>query len=141
MMSQRSSNPRSQPRGRDVRLAGSVVVTRADGIVRLRTDPEPQASPISHRASGAEHLSDRWQTDTLTLLDRVDDRDRAVLAMLLERVHPDDIAATLGVSAATLKLRRNRIIARLRPPLKLPASMAGPDPAGVIVQRRIGNAG
>jgi FixJ family two-component response regulator len=83
-------------------------------ITSLRTDPEPQASPTSHRASEAEHFSDRWQTDTLTLLDRVDDRDRAVLALLLEGVHPDDIAATLGVSAATLKLRRNRITARLR---------------------------
>ena len=66
-------------------------------------------------------MSQRWQTDTLTLLDRVDDRDRAVLAMLLERVHPDDIAATLGVSAATLKRRRTRIMARLQYPPSLPA--------------------
>jgi FixJ family two-component response regulator len=72
------------------------------------------SDPRSYRANGAEHFSDRWQTDTLTLLDRVDDRDRAILAMSLERVHPDDMAATLGVSAATLKLRRNRITARLR---------------------------
>jgi FixJ family two-component response regulator len=95
---------------------------------------------MSQTSTGAEHLSDRRQTDTLTLLDRVDDRDRAVLAMLLERVHPDDIAATLGVSAATLKLRRDRISARLRRPPKLPASITGPDPADVIVHRRIANA-
>jgi hypothetical protein len=51
--------------------------------------------------------------DMLTLLDRVDDRDRAILAMLLEQIHPDDIAATVGISAAALRRRRTHIIARL----------------------------
>jgi FixJ family two-component response regulator len=51
--------------------------------------------------------------DMLTLLDRVEDRDRAILAMLLEQIHPDDIAATVGISAAALRRRRTHIIARL----------------------------
>jgi FixJ family two-component response regulator len=81
-------------------------------------------------------MSKRGQTETLTLLDRVDDRDRAVLAMLLERVHPDDIAATLGVSAATLKRRRTRILARLRYPSKLPARWPDRTPPGTVPSLR-----
>jgi hypothetical protein len=85
---------------------------------------------MSHRPSTPR--SHRWQTDTLTLLDRVDDRDRAVLAMLLERAHPDDIAATLGLSAAGLRRRRAQIIARLRCPPKRQAQPhrveSQPDP-------------
>jgi hypothetical protein len=76
-------------------------------------DTQPQASPIRDGVTGAGNDSDRRRTDTLTLLDRVDERDRAILAMLLERAHPDDIAATLGFSAATLRRRRRRIVARL----------------------------
>jgi hypothetical protein len=92
------------------------MVASAAGVHGVRTDPEPQASPIRHAVTGIERFSDLWQTDALTLLDQVEDRDRALLAMLLERVHPDDIAATLGVSAGTLRLRRTHIIARLRCP-------------------------
>ena len=55
-------------------------------------------------------------TDAMTLLDQVEDRDRAILAMLLEDAHPDDIAATVGISAAALRRRRRQISARLRHP-------------------------
>jgi FixJ family two-component response regulator len=82
----------------------------------------------SNEVTGVEHFPERSQTDTLTLLDRVADRDRAILAMLLEHVHPDDIAATLGVSAATLRRRRAHIIARLRSRSKRRA-FAGPTGA------------
>jgi FixJ family two-component response regulator len=62
-------------------------------------------------------------------LDRVEDRDRAILAMLLERLHPDDIAATVGISAATLRRRRARIMARLRYPSERRA-LTRPEPVG-----------
>jgi FixJ family two-component response regulator len=64
--------------------------------------------------TAAERFTEPRLSDTVALLDRVEDRDRAILAMLLERVHPDDIAATLGISAANLKRRHARIVARLR---------------------------
>jgi FixJ family two-component response regulator len=60
-----------------------------------------------------------------SMLDRVEDRDRAILAMLQEGVHPDDIAATVGISAATLRRRRARITARLRYPPKRRAEPVG----------------
>ena len=73
------------------------------------------ARSIRTKETGAESFPDTVPpTDVLTLLDRVEDRDRPILAMLVEHTHPDDIAATVGISAAALKLRRARIIARLR---------------------------
>jgi hypothetical protein len=129
-MSQRSSEPRNQPRGRDVRLAGSVIVAGADGVVRLHTNLEQPGSPVRHVANEAERCPDPRLTDTLMLLDRVEDRDRAILAMLLERIHPDDIAATVGISAATLRRRRAQIIARLRYPSERRASPTRSEPVG-----------
>jgi FixJ family two-component response regulator len=52
----------------------------------------------------------------MSLLDQVEDRDRAILSRMLEHTHPDDIAATVGISAAALRRRRKRIGARLRDP-------------------------
>jgi FixJ family two-component response regulator len=79
-------------------------------------------------ATGAESVPDTVRpTDVLTLLDRVEDRDRPILAMLVEHTHPDDIAATVGISAAALKRRRARIADRLR---------ASTVPRGVFVAQR-----
>ena len=47
------------------------------------------------------------------VLDRVDDRDRAIVAMRLQRTHPDDIAKTLGISARALERRRQSLLKRL----------------------------
>jgi hypothetical protein len=115
-MSQRSSETRNKPRAD--RLPGSVLIAGADGVVRLHTDLERHASPARQAVAGAQRLRDPRHTEMLTMLDRVEDRDRAILAMLLERVHPDDIAATVGISAATLRRRRAHMIARLRCPPK-----------------------
>jgi DNA-binding NarL/FixJ family response regulator len=114
MMSQRSSETRNKPR--PDQLAGSVLIAGADGVLRLHTDLARYASPARQVVAGAERLLDPRQPDMLTMLDRVDDRDRAILAMLLEGTHPDDIAATVGISAATLRRRRADISARLRYP-------------------------
>ena len=76
-------------------------------------------------------------SNELTLLDQVDERDRAILAMLLEQIHPDDIAATVGISAAALRLRRAHIAARLSHQTKRRASptRVGRDPRS---RRRVG---
>jgi DNA-binding NarL/FixJ family response regulator len=47
------------------------------------------------------------------VLDCVDDPDRAIVAMLLEKAHPDDVAGTLGLSARTVRVRRQAILRRL----------------------------
>jgi hypothetical protein len=64
--------------------------------------------------SRARRVPDQRAPDALGLLERVEERDRAILSMLQERIHPDDIAATLGISGAALRRRRARINARLR---------------------------
>ena len=49
------------------------------------------------------------------LLDQVEDRDRAIVAMLLEHTPPDHIAGLLGLSGRSLELRRQGILKRLGP--------------------------
>jgi FixJ family two-component response regulator len=51
--------------------------------------------------------------EVIALLDQVEDRDRALLAMLLESSPDDDIAATLGISGAAVRRRRARLLDRL----------------------------
>jgi FixJ family two-component response regulator len=126
-MSRRSSGPSNQSRARDVRLTRPVMVAGADGVSRVRADLDLAAGPIRSEVTGVKRFSVRRQAGTLTLLDRVEDRDRAVLAMLLERVHPDDIAAALGISAAAVRLRRTHIAARLRRAAKPSAPLARPE--------------
>jgi hypothetical protein len=77
-------------------------------------EPEQQASRFGTGTREPEGLAELRITNVEALLDRVEDRDRAILAMLMERIHPADIAATLGISAAKLRLRHARIVARLR---------------------------
>ena len=75
---------------------------------------------MSHRLSERHHqtrdVPDLAASNVLTLLERVEDRDRAILAMLHEHVPPDDIAATVGISGAAFRRRRARILARLSNP-------------------------
>lgn len=79
----------------------------------------------------------------LRLLDRVEDRDPAIVAMLLERVPSDDVARTLGISARALELRRKSILKDLGAarasavfagtigaPIRLGPIELGPLPAG-----------
>jgi two-component system, NarL family, response regulator DesR len=97
----------------DAQLAGAAIVAGADGVFWRYADPEQQAGVIRRAASGEQHFPNLRSTELLALLDRVEDRDRAIVAMLLESTHPDHIARTLGISARELKLRRVSIVKRL----------------------------
>jgi DNA-directed RNA polymerase specialized sigma24 family protein len=89
------------------------------------TEPHvPQVVTEFHR------FPDVRPPDVLMLLDQVDDRDRAMLAMLLEDMHPDDIAATLGISASAFRRRLVHVIDRLQYPSTRRASPARLDPVG-----------
>jgi hypothetical protein len=107
-MSQTATNRHNRARGWDSRLARVAVLADADGVARRSTALEQQASVIRHVLAGRPAPVLR-PAEVLTLLDRVEDRDRAMLAMLLEREHPDDIADTLGISASALRRRRAQV--------------------------------
>jgi DNA-binding NarL/FixJ family response regulator len=97
----------------DAQLTGAVIVSDADGVLWRYADPEEQAGVIRRAATGAQHFPNLRPDDVLALLDRVEDRDRAIVAMLLRRTPPDDIASTLGISARALRRRRTSILSSL----------------------------
>ena len=97
----------------DTQLAGAAIVAGADGVLWRYADPEQQASVIRRAATGEQHFPDLRPKEVLALLDRVEERDRAIVAMLLERIPPDEVARTLGISARVLRWRRERILKSL----------------------------
>jgi FixJ family two-component response regulator len=107
-MSQTATNRHNRARGWDARPDGVAMIVNGDGLVRRSTAVEQQASLISQALAG-RGVPVLRPDEVLTLLDRVEDRDRAMLAMLLEHEHPDDIAHALGISASALKRRRAQV--------------------------------
>ena len=97
----------------DAQLVGAAIIAGADGVLRRYADPEELAGVIRRAATGEQHFPALRRDGVLTLLDRVEDRDRATLAMLLDGVPPDDVARTLGISARALDLRRKIILKSL----------------------------
>jgi DNA-binding NarL/FixJ family response regulator len=97
----------------DSRMICTAIIAEADGVLCRDGDPEELAEVVRRVAAG-EKLFPYLQTiEKLELLDCVDDPDRAIVAMLLEETHPDDVAGTLGLSARTVRVRRQAILRRL----------------------------
>jgi DNA-binding NarL/FixJ family response regulator len=103
----------------DTRLAGATLLAGADGLLWRYADADHQAGVIRRVIAGEQHFPDLQPDRVLALLDLVHDRDRPIVAMLLERIPPDDIARTIGISARALQLRRTTIRDRLAPPQRV----------------------
>jgi DNA-binding NarL/FixJ family response regulator len=97
----------------DAQLAGAAIVAAADGVLWRYADPEQHVGVIRRAATGAQQFPTLRSNDVLALLDGVEDRDRAIVAMLLQRIAPDDIARTLGISARALQRRHTSILTGL----------------------------
>lgn len=97
----------------DSRVTGAAIIAETDGLLRHYVGPEELADIIRRVTSGAKLFPSLEPDQLHELLDCVDDPDRAILAMLLERVPPDYIASTLGLSARSLRVRRQAILTRL----------------------------
>jgi DNA-binding NarL/FixJ family response regulator len=108
----------------DTRLAGATLLSGADGLLWRYADADQQASVIRRVVTGEQHFPDLERDEVLALLDRLEDRDRPIAALLLERVPPDDIARTMGISARDLQRRRTTIRDRLA---NLPQSAPSAD--------------
>jgi DNA-binding NarL/FixJ family response regulator len=99
----------------DQHLACAATVAGADGVLCRYADPEEQAAVVRRAALGEQQFPDLEPSEIDALLDQVEDRDRAIVAMLSEHTPPDHIAGLLGISARSLELRRQRILKRLGP--------------------------
>ena len=98
---------------RSAELDATMAIAGADGVLWRYGDPGLLADTI-RRVSERRHRPPDVAGETIRrLIDRVDDRDRPIAAMLLQRIAPDEIARTLGISARSLRARRRGIIRRL----------------------------
>jgi DNA-binding NarL/FixJ family response regulator len=94
----------------DTDSAAAAIVAGADRVSPRYAGPDNLAAVAGRAADGEQHFPTLSPDGVLRLLDRVEDRDRPILAMLLERVPSDDVARTLGISAHALELRRKSIL-------------------------------
>ena len=100
--------------GGDPSLPVTARVAGADGLVDKAAPAEELFEAIRMVARGASALPplDREQLDRAA--HRVDSEDLALLAMLVDRTEPADVAATLRMDKRKLSGRIERVLGRLR---------------------------
>ena len=95
------------------------VRTRRRVRADIRADTDPPARPAGPAAIAAPDTDPapaepvRPASAFEVLAERVDERDRPLLAMLLAGEHPDRMAQTMGFGAEALGLRVRALVARL----------------------------
>ena len=90
-------------------------VAGADGLVSKHADAELLYAALRAVGRGGTALPalDRKQLDAVA--HRVEPEDLALLAMLVDRTEPADVAATLRLNPRKLARRIERLLARLKP--------------------------
>jgi DNA-binding NarL/FixJ family response regulator len=108
--------------GGDPSLPVTARVAGADGLVDKAAPAEELFEAIRLVARGQTSLPplDREQLDAAA--HRVDPEDLALLAMLMDRTEPSDVAATLRLDRRKVARRVERLLGRLRsqPPRSIP---------------------
>jgi DNA-binding NarL/FixJ family response regulator len=101
--------------GDDPTLPVTARVAGADGIVHKQAEPTDlyEALRLVGRGGSALPALDRAMLDAAA--HRVDPEDLALLAMLMDRTEPADLAATLRLDRRKLAKRIERVLGRLRP--------------------------
>jgi DNA-binding NarL/FixJ family response regulator len=97
----------------DAGLDGAAVIAGADGVFWRYGDTEELEAEIRRVAAGQRSLPDIPREEVRRLIDRVEDRDRSIAAMMLLHFPPDEIARTAGISARALEARRCALVRRL----------------------------
>jgi DNA-binding NarL/FixJ family response regulator len=94
-------------------LDGPALIAGADALFWRYGDIEELTEAIRRVAEGRRELPDLPREEIRRLIDRVEDRDRSIAAMLLLHVPPDEIARTAGISGRALEARRSELVRRL----------------------------
>jgi two-component system response regulator DesR len=97
--------------GADLRDRASIA--GAKGAFSRYGDPNDVARAIKCTAVGKQSPAAFTPAEIGALIDCVEDRDRAIAAMLLLATAPDEIACTLGISVSQMRERRRQMVKRL----------------------------
>lgn len=98
----------------DAALHVSARVAGADGLVDKAAEPSVLFEAIRRVARGGSALPDVTPADLDAAAHRVDADDLALLAMLVGRTPPADVAETLHLDGRRLGRRTERLLGRLR---------------------------
>jgi len=98
-------------RGAD--LEGAAVIAGADRALWRYDDPDRLVDAIRGAASRPRRRVALPPAVVHRLIDRLEDRDRAIAALLLMATPADQIAGTLGMSARSLRARRWAMVVAL----------------------------
>jgi DNA-binding NarL/FixJ family response regulator len=97
----------------DARLAGAALIAGADGVFDSATGAEKLTTMLTRVAAGEQAFPALVPDPFDELAARVDEEDRRIVAMLLLRANPDEIARVLGISARSFRVRLQMIVRRL----------------------------
>lgn len=116
-------------------LAAAAVVAGADGVFASEADAGGLGELIGRVRRGEKVFPALLPDPFDELASHVAERDRRIVAMLLQRAHPDAIARLCGVSAREFASRRRAIVQRLdaayaRAPISQPRAQASPRDRG-----------
>jgi DNA-binding NarL/FixJ family response regulator len=114
-------------------LTDAAIVAGADGVLWRYADPAGLAEAIRHVVTGGQAFPAIGPDLVHPLADLVADRDRPIVAMVLLGTPPDEIARTLGISARSLRGRREAILRQLDDAVGATCQVAG---HGRVVARR-----
>jgi DNA-binding NarL/FixJ family response regulator len=103
-------------------LAIAAAIAGADGAVDKTADARELLRGIRDVAGGARALPLVTPRMRARVASRLEPRDRPILAMRLAGTSAGDIAAVIGVNAASLNARVRAIVKRLAPPPSLVAA-------------------
>lgn len=94
-------------------LAGAAMVAGADGVFAWEADAAGLGELIERVLSGEKLFPPLLPDPFEELASQVAERDRRIVAMLLDGAHPDAIASVCGIGAGELSLRRQAVVRRL----------------------------
>jgi DNA-binding NarL/FixJ family response regulator len=94
-------------------LAGAAIVAGADGVFAWEADAAGLGELIGRVLRGEKLFPPLLPDPFEELARHVAEEDRRIVAMLLERAHPDAIASLCNISAQELTLRRQALVERM----------------------------
>lgn len=97
-------------------LDGVAALAGAAGVIWRYGDPDQLAAAIRSVAAGARDAPALASNTLQRLVDRVEERDRPIAAMLLLGIPRGEIARSLGIGERALRTRCWEIVKRLEPP-------------------------
>jgi DNA-binding NarL/FixJ family response regulator len=126
-------------------VAGAAMVAGADAVFAWEADADRLGELLGRVLSGEKVFPPLLPDPFEELASHVVERDRRIVAMLLEAAHHDAIARASGISARELSFRRQAIVGRLDAayagtPIaqaRAQASLRSPDDRRSSVSRRV----